>query len=125
MAIIYGRVDIEGTRPLLWHHFTPEILQSQAGVRVERKGTKGNHPSEWKRTDPVLIDRYLPQESELSHDPGAPVYLDVQMVRNPATRARNVRYRIAASPGSSAGASPCPHGYDAPHRAGSYRCSCP
>ena len=28
-----------------------------------------------------------------------PVYLDVRSVRNPSTRGRNVRYRVAASPG--------------------------
>ncbi len=32
-------------------------------------------------------------------DPTAPLYLDVRGVRNPTTRGRNVRYRIALSPG--------------------------
>ena len=32
-------------------------------------------------------------------DPEAPVYLDIRGVRNPTTKARNVRYRICASPG--------------------------
>ncbi len=27
------------------------------------------------------------------------MYLDIRSVKNPATRARNVRYRVAASPG--------------------------
>jgi hypothetical protein len=44
----------------------------------------------------ILLDRVVPAEP-LPADPMQPVYLDVQSVRNPATRARNVRYRIAAS----------------------------
>jgi len=47
--------------------------------------------------DVILVDRYLP--SELSTDPTQPVYLDIAGVRNPSTKGRNVRYRVAASPG--------------------------
>ncbi len=47
--------------------------------------------------DVVLVDRYLPDP--IPSDPTAPVYLDVRSVRNPATKARNVRYRVAASSG--------------------------
>ena len=47
--------------------------------------------------DVVLVDRYLPDP--IPNDPTAPVYLDVRSVRNPATKARNVRYRVAASSG--------------------------
>jgi hypothetical protein len=43
-------------------------------------------------------DRYLPDEP-IPTDPDALVYLDVRSVRNPTTKARNVRYRIAASSG--------------------------
>src|SRR5437868_8409266 len=32
-------------------------------------------------------------------DSDAPVYLDVQGVRNPSTKSRNIRYRVACSPG--------------------------
>jgi hypothetical protein len=45
----------------------------------------------------ILVDRYLPDP--LPTDPEQPVYLDIRSVRNPATRARNVRYRVAAAPG--------------------------
>ena len=45
----------------------------------------------------ILLDRYLPDP--LTEDKAAPVYLDVRGVRNPSTRARNVRYRVAMSPG--------------------------
>lgn len=57
----------------------------------------------------VFIDRFMPDANGVPYDlktaqvppddPSAPVYLDVRSVRNPATGARNVRYRIAASPG--------------------------
>lgn len=50
----------------------------------------------------ILLDRYLPSEDELTQDKTQPVYLDVRSVKNPATKGRNVRYRIAASPGWSA-----------------------
>lgn len=46
----------------------------------------------------VLVDRFLPDEGKLSYDLHQPVYLDVRSTKNPATRARNVRYRVAASP---------------------------
>ncbi len=47
----------------------------------------------------IYIDRYLPEEKDLTQDKTAPVYLDVRSVVNPASRGRNVRYRIAASTG--------------------------
>lgn len=48
--------------------------------------------------DIILLDRHLPPEP-LPTDPTQPVYLDIQSVRNPATKARNVRYRVALSAG--------------------------
>jgi hypothetical protein len=45
----------------------------------------------------VLVDRFLPEQP--GTDPTQVVYIDVRSVRNPATRARNVRYRVAAAPG--------------------------
>jgi hypothetical protein len=47
----------------------------------------------------ILLDRFLPSEQELTQDKTEPVYLDVRSVKNPATKGRNVRYRIAASIG--------------------------
>jgi hypothetical protein len=51
--------------------------------------------------DRILVDRWLPKDGldKLIQVETAPVYLDVRSVRNPSTRARNVRYRVAASPG--------------------------
>jgi hypothetical protein len=58
----------------------------------------------------ILIDRHFPgfpngADFDINTaeppptDPDALVYLDVQGVRNPSTKSRNIRYRIAASPG--------------------------
>ncbi len=47
----------------------------------------------------VLIDRFVPLDDDLSHDNTQPVYLDVRSVKNPTTKSRNIRYRIAASKG--------------------------
>lgn len=44
----------------------------------------------------ILLDRYVPLPP-IPTDPQESVYMDVQSVKNPATRARNIRYRIAAS----------------------------
>lgn len=46
----------------------------------------------------VLVDRFMP-EGIPTRDSEEPVYLDVRSVRNPSTKGRNVRYRVAASPG--------------------------
>lgn len=46
----------------------------------------------------ILIDRRLPA-GDPPRDPTAPVYIDVAGVRNPSTKARNVRYRLACSTG--------------------------
>lgn len=55
----------------------------------------------------LVLDRVIPIHNRslpdsLTTDDTAPIYLDVQSVRNPTTRARNVRYRVAASPGWAA-----------------------
>lgn len=52
----------------------------------------------------ILIDRWIPDfngklPDALTTDSDEPVYLSIMGVRNPSTRARNVRYRVAASPG--------------------------
>ncbi len=48
----------------------------------------------------ILIDRFVPEEP-IPTEPTLPVYLDIQSVKNPTTKRRNVRYRVAASPGWS------------------------
>jgi len=51
----------------------------------------------------LIDDRFLPNgfTTPPPTDPTLPVYLDVRGVRNPATKGRNVRYRIACSTGWS------------------------
>lgn len=49
--------------------------------------------------DRVLVDRWLPADGDPPRDPTQPVYIDVRSVKNPATKGRNVRYRVAASTG--------------------------
>jgi hypothetical protein len=53
--------------------------------------------------DRILLDRFLPENADdiLACTPEDPVYLDIRSVKNPATRARNIRYRVAASSGWS------------------------
>lgn len=86
------------------------------GAKYTKKG-KGSIQSAVSATlqvtdDVVLIDRYFPNfpnghafdlatVEPPSREPDAPVYLDVRSVRNPTTKARNVRYRVAASAGWS------------------------
>jgi hypothetical protein len=153
--MLRAEVSVEGTRPLLWHHFGPDAI-SPDGKRKERTGVAGNDPEEWRKTvlatkrgqlylvptyvfatlreaakytkkgrgsiqpavsatlqvtdEAVLVDRHFPgfpngHEFEVKTaeppqtDPALPVYLDVRSVKNPTTKARNVRYRVAASPG--------------------------
>lgn len=60
--------------------------------------------------DRILLDRFFPgwpceevfdvkKVDPPEEDPEAPVYLDIRGVRNPSTKGRNVRYRIACSKG--------------------------
>ena len=45
----------------------------------------------------ILTDRFLPVN--ITRDVAKEVYLDVRSVKNPTTRGRNIRYRIAAKAG--------------------------
>lgn len=76
------------------------------GARYTKKG-RGSIQSALSATlqvsdDRVLIDRFLPDgngRGDLTNDPMQLVYLDVRSVKNPVTKGRNVRYRVAASAG--------------------------
>jgi hypothetical protein len=50
--------------------------------------------------DRILLDRFVPEEP-IPTDPDEEVYIHIGSVKNPTTKARNVRYRIAAKPGWS------------------------
>lgn len=152
--MLRAEVSVEGTRPLLWHHFGPDAIPSD-GKRKERTGVAGNDPEEWRKTvlvtkqgqlylestyifatirdaarytkrgrssiqaavsatlqvtdDSVLVDRYFPgfpngHEFDVktvaapAADPTQLVYMDVRSVKNPSTKGRNVRYRMATAP---------------------------
>lgn len=74
------------------------------GAKHTRKGRSSLQPmvvATLQILDPrILVNRFLPTgTTELTTDSTAPVYLDIRSVRNPATRARNIRYRVAAGPG--------------------------
>lgn len=74
------------------------------GARYTKKG-RGSIQSMVAATlqitdDKILVDRFLPENiGDLVNATDEPVYLDVRSVKNPATKGRNVRYRVAASSG--------------------------
>lgn len=79
------------------------------GARYTKRG-RGSAQSHLVATlqvvdDRIYFDRFIPGMVDgklpdvLTGDPDAPVYLDVRSVKNPTTKARNVRYRVAASQG--------------------------
>jgi len=47
----------------------------------------------------LMDDRFVPNDDNLTSLETQPVYLDRRAVVNPMTKGRNIRYRIAASPG--------------------------
>jgi len=49
----------------------------------------------------ILLDRFVPKDGP-TIDSTDPVYIHVSGVRNPATKARNIRYRLAAATGWTA-----------------------
>jgi len=79
-----------------------------AGAKFIKKG-KGSIQSMVSATlqvldDKVLINRHLPEDiHEKPHKyynaDEELVYIDVRSVRNPSTKARNIRYRVATCPG--------------------------
>lgn len=76
------------------------IREASRYTKVGGKGTlqKSMSATLQVTSDILLVDRWLPPEP-LPTDPDELVYLDIQGVRNPATKGRNVRYRVAASTG--------------------------
>lgn len=105
---VAGNDPVEWTRTVLmtnsrqlFVHSTYIFGMLRDAAKYTRKG-KGSIQASVAATlqvcdDIVLVDRFVPDEPSL--DITQPVYLDVRSVRNPTTKSRNVRYRIAASPG--------------------------
>ena len=120
--LLQASVSIKGIRPLMWHAFGPDSIPLE---KKERTGVAGNDPERGRGSiqkyvqatlevadDRVLIDRFMPgangsydvmQVEPPDTDPDLPVYLDIRACKNPSTKARNVRYRITASPGWQCG----------------------
>jgi hypothetical protein len=118
-----AQVQIEGSRPILWHAFGPDALGDGSGKRKEREGTAGNDPGEWRKTVLMTEDRqlflkptyvfgclrdgakYTSRKRGTLQGPLSSTLqvLDISGVKNPATRGRNVRYRVAASIGWKCG----------------------
>lgn len=88
----------------LWMPGTYAFACVRDGSRNIKKGRGSIQPAVSStlqvQEDIILVDRHLPEEP-IPTDPTAPVFLDISSVRNPSTKARNVRYRIAASAGWS------------------------
>jgi hypothetical protein len=72
---------------------------------IHTKSGRGSIQAKFSATlqvlsDKILFNRYIPEENEfLDCSPDDSVYLDVRSVKNPATKGRNVRYRVAMSAG--------------------------
>jgi hypothetical protein len=47
MSIVSAQIQIEGRRPLLWHHFGADALPLE---KRPKTGVAGNDPEEWKRS---------------------------------------------------------------------------
>lgn len=115
------RTGVPGNDPQEWHStftstedgklYMPGTYAFSAlveGARYTRKG-RGNLQKSVAATlnvisDRLIVDRDLP--ADILTDPDKyyneydePVYIDVRGVRNPASKGRNIRYRIASSPG--------------------------
>lgn len=109
------KTGVAGNDPTEWKRtcmVTPEgqlyILPSYVfgcfrnGARNTKKGRGSIQPQVAStlqvEDDIVLLNRWMP-EGDPPTIPTAPVFIDVCGVRNPQTKGRNVRYRLAASKG--------------------------
>lgn len=121
------RTGVAGNDPFEWRrtalitkqgqlYLPPEYIFSalRNGAKFTKKG-KGSIQGDVAATlivtdDIILLNRWLPDfpsadvcdpltVDEPPRDKTQPVFLDVCSVRNPSTKARNVRYRVGASTG--------------------------
>lgn len=109
------RTGVAGNDPDEWRRtvlMTPErqlYLPAAAvfgclrdGARFTRKGRGSIQPALVATLqivdERIMIDQFLPPEPLPTSDQ-APVFLHISSVRNPTTKARNVRYRVAAAAG--------------------------
>lgn len=87
-------------------YFLPAITAGGKFVKVGRGTISPKIPSAITILDEkVYFNRELPDKLEyltndsIPHDSSAPIYLDIRGVSNPNTKGKNVRYRLALSPG--------------------------
>lgn len=86
------------------------------GAKYTKKGSRGSIQSDVNSTlevmdSIILVDRWMPSfpnghecdvkklETPAINAYDDPIYIDVRGAINPTTKARNIRYRVAASPG--------------------------
>lgn len=84
------------------------IFGTLRAAAIHTKSGRGSIQSKFSATlqvldDKILFNRFMPKDLtsflDTSSETGDNVYLDVRSVKNPATKGRNVRYRVAMSPG--------------------------
>lgn len=54
--LLTAQVSLQGTRPLLWHHFGIDAIPLQ---KQETEGVAGHNPGEWRKTVLMTSDRQL------------------------------------------------------------------
>lgn len=87
-------------------YFPPTYIfgMVRAAAKFTKKGARGSIQPMVAATlqiddQRVYVDRFLPDDKDLTTDSEQPVYIDIAGVKNPGSGGRNVRYRVAASPG--------------------------
>jgi len=80
------------------------MVEAAKHTRVRRGSIQKNMQATLQILDDViLVNRYMFPDylttDDPPKDPTADVYVDVRSVKNPSTKARNVRYRVTARPG--------------------------
>jgi hypothetical protein len=96
-------VQMDDKRQLFVTHLNLfAMIKNAAKFTKVGRGTIKDKVGATIQFDPInyyLTDRFVPEEENLDRDEKKPVFLHVVSVKNPATKGRNLRYRIAASPG--------------------------
>jgi hypothetical protein len=111
------RTGVAGNNPEEWKatvlitdenqlYFEPSYIFAclRDGAKYTKKGRSSLQPliaaTLQVLDDRILTNRYLPEN--ITTNPNEPVYLDIRSVKNPVTRARNIRYRVCSSSGWNA-----------------------
>lgn len=111
------RTGVAGNNPEEWKdtalitfenqlYFEPSYIFAciRDGAKYTKKGRSSLQPlvaaTLQVLDNKILVDRYLPLNITTNQE--EPVYLDVRSVKNPVTKARNIRYRVCSSPGWNA-----------------------